>query len=74
MAPLVNRLIGVVGPESHAVSTCLVCHDVIEGGDESVRLSGGALVHTVCATYRMRHRGRPERRQVREPRDRYTGD
>ena len=74
MAPLVNRLIGVVRPEAYSIGTCLVCHGSIEAGDESVRLTGGGRVHTDCATYRMRHRGRPQRRPAAEPRRRYTGD
>ncbi len=74
MAPLVNRIIDAVRPGAQPLGTCVVCHDAIDVGDESVSLSGGGRVHADCATYRMRHRARFSRREQRDGHVRYTGD
>jgi hypothetical protein len=35
---------------------CLVCGRAVGQGDDRMRLRGGALVHSGCATYDMRRR------------------
>jgi hypothetical protein len=46
------------------VADCLVCGDAIHGRDDALRIRAGGLVHSDCATYRMRQR---DGRRVRRP-------
>jgi hypothetical protein len=50
----IGRVLGALSPPDYPM--CVVCKGPIRGGDERVRLRGGAAVHRGCATYRMRNR------------------
>jgi hypothetical protein len=59
--PTPKSVIGWLRADCRPLDHCLVCHDAVRPDDMCVRALGGGLVHSGCATYKMRQRVRVRR-------------
>jgi hypothetical protein len=74
MVPLLTKAVGALRPDDK-LADCLVCGSSIHERDDALRIRGGGLVHSDCATYRMRQRdGRRVQRPSRNLNHGFTGE